>query len=158
MIDLLGEYESTIDAKGRFLLPSALRKQLPDDDDSHFVVNRGFAKCLTLYPRESWKSVSKDIGQLSKFSSKVTEFQRHFLNGATKVELDSAGRMLLPKNLMEHAGLEKDILLVALVDKVEIWDKVAHKQHINSTPPDHLSKLAEELNLIGGGKEDKQNS
>jgi MraZ protein len=155
MIDLLGEYESTVDAKGRFLLPAALRKQLPDDDNSHFVVNRGFVKCLTLYPRESWKEVSQDIGKLNKFSANSTEFQRRYLNGATKVELDAAGRMLLPKLLMEYANLSKEILVLGLVDKIEIWDKSTYQAHMANAPQDYLSTLANELM---GGKKNEPNS
>ena len=107
MIGFLGEYEATIDTKGRFLLPAGLKKQLPGDDDAEFVINRGFEKCLTLYPSKNWKPIFTEISKLNDFDPKVREFRRYFLNGATTLELDSAGRLLLPPNLKEDSWLRK---------------------------------------------------
>ena len=145
MIGFIGEYESTIDTKGRFLLPSGFKKQLPDNDGSIFVINRGFEKCLTLYPIQSWKPIFKEISQLNDFDPKVREFRRQFLNGATQVELDNAGRLLLPKNLLEHASLEKDIVLVSAVNKIEIWDKNKYQQFFETFSPEAFSSLANEV-------------
>lgn len=144
MIGFIGEYESTIDTKGRFLLPSGLRKQMPEDETS-FVINRGFEKCLTLYPIQSWKPIFNHISSLNDFDPKVREFRRYYLNGATQVDLDSAGRILLPKNLMEHASVEKDIVLVSAVDKIEIWDKAKYQQFFDSFSPEAFSNLAHEV-------------
>lgn len=144
MIGFIGEYESTIDTKGRFLLPAGLKKQLPDQETS-FVINRGFEKCLTLYPSQSWKPIFKDISNLNDFDPKVREFRRYFLNGAQQVELDNAGRLLLPKNLMDHAFLEKDIVLVSAVDKIEIWDKIKYQQFFESFSPEAFSNLANQV-------------
>ena len=145
MIGFLGEYESTVDAKGRFLLPSGFKKQLPEGEHTHFVLNRGFEKCLTLYPQQSWKPIFKEISQLNDFDPKVREFRRYFLNGATQIELDTAGRLLLPKNLMEYASLEKDIVLVSAVNKIEIWDKNKYQQFFDAISPESFSKLANEV-------------
>jgi MraZ protein len=145
MISFLGEYESTIDAKGRFLLPAGLKKQLPKDDAVQFVINRGFEKCLTLYPLQSWKPIFSDISKLNDFIPKVREFRRYFLNGAIQIEVDSAGRILLPKNLVEHAALEKDIVLVSAVNKIEIWDKNKYQQFFESFTPESFSSLANEV-------------
>jgi MraZ protein len=144
MIGFIGEYESTIDTKGRFLLPSGLKKQLPDHD-SGFVINRGFEKCLTLYPIQSWKPIFKDISNLNEFDPKAREFRRYFLNGATEVEMDGAGRLLLPRNLMEHASLERDIVLVSAINKIEIWDKIKYQQFFETFSPEAFSKLANEV-------------
>lgn len=150
MIGFLGEYEATLDAKGRFLLPAGLKKQLPteDDDAKLFVINRGFEKCLTLYPVKSWEPIFSEISKLNDFDPKVREFRRNFLNGATQVELDSAGRLLLPKNLTDHAGIVdevKDIVLVSAVNKIEIWEKSKYKQLFESFSPEAFSKLADEV-------------
>ncbi|MBC7534568.1 MAG: division/cell wall cluster transcriptional repressor MraZ [Ferruginibacter sp.] len=145
MVSFIGEYESTIDTKGRFLLPSGFKRQLPGEESSSFVINRGFEKCLTLYPIQSWKPIFKDISQLNDFDPKVREFRRFFLNGATQVELDSAGRLLLPKNLLDHASLEKDIVLVSAVSKIEIWDKIKYQQFFESFSPESFSSLANEV-------------
>jgi division/cell wall cluster transcriptional repressor MraZ len=78
MIGFIGEYESTIDAKGRFLLPSGFKKQLPEQESYVFVINRGFEKCLTLYPIQSWEPIFKEISQLNDFDPKVRAFRRNF--------------------------------------------------------------------------------
>jgi MraZ protein len=145
MIGFLGEYEATLDAKGRFLLPAGFKKQLPQEGANQFVLNRGFEKCLTLYPIQSWDPIFSEISKLNDFDPKVREFRRYFLNGATHLELDSAGRLLLPKNLTEHAGLEKDIVLVSAVNKIEIWDKNKYTQFFETFTPQAFSDLANEV-------------
>jgi MraZ protein len=145
MIGFLGEYESTLDLKNRFLLPAGFKKQLPDEGDVQFVINRGFEKCLTLYPMSSWEPIFKNISALNDFDPKVREFRRYFLNGATMVEPDAAGRILLQKNLIEHAGLDKDIVLVSAVNKIEIWDKIKYTQFFESFSPNAFSALANEV-------------
>ncbi len=145
MISFLGEYESTIDAKGRFLLPAAFKKQLPKDDGTEFVINRGFEKCLTLYPVQSWKPIFTNISKLNDFDPKVRAFRRYFLNGATPVEPDTAGRINLPKNLMEYASLEKDIVLVSALTKIEIWDKKLYEQFFDSITDEAFSAIANEV-------------
>lgn len=145
MIGFLGEYEATLDAKGRFLLPAGFKKQLPEGDAVHFIINRGFEKCLTLYPQQSWDPIFSEISKLNDFDPKVREFRRYFLNGATQLDLDSAGRLLVPKNLTEHAGLEKEIVLVSAVNKIEIWDKSKYKQFFDTFTPQSFSDLANEV-------------
>ena len=154
MIGFIGEYESTVDSKGRFLLPSGFKKQLPEMDKAFFVINRGFEKCLTLYPVQIWNPLFEQISQLNDFDPKVREFRRYFLNGATQIELDSAGRILLPKSLMEYAGLDKDIILASAVNKIEIWDKIKYQQFFDAITPEAFSNLANE---VMNKKIDKQN-
>jgi MraZ protein len=144
MVSFIGEYESTLDAKGRFLFPSGFKKQLPDDE-TVFVINRGLESCLSLYPKKSWNPIYKKISQLNDFDPKVREFRRFYLNGAQLIEMDNAGRLLIPKNLMEYASLEKDIVLVSAIDKIEVWDKVKYKQFIDSFSPEAFSQLANEV-------------
>ncbi|HRD56494.1 MAG TPA: division/cell wall cluster transcriptional repressor MraZ [Ferruginibacter sp.] len=145
MISFLGEFEATIDAKGRFLLPAGFKKQLPSDAPARFVINRGFEKCLTLYPVQSWEPIFTRVSQLNDFDPEVRAFRRYFFNGATEVELDSAGRLLLPKNLMPYASLEKDIVLVSALNKVEIWDKTIYNQFFDAFTPDSFSVLANKV-------------
>lgn len=148
MKGFLGEYEATLDAKGRFLLPAGLKKQLPENA-MPFVINRGFEKCLTLYPQASWEPIYAQISKLNDFDPKVREFRRFFMNGATEVEPDTAGRLLLPPNLKEYAGLSKDIVLVSAVDKIEIWDSAIYKKFFESFSADSFSSLAQQV--MGGG-------
>src|SRR5437868_14730387 len=128
MIGFLGEYEATLDAKGRFLLPAGFKKQLPEDGATQFVLCRGFEKCLSLYPQQIWEPIFVNMSKLNDFDPKVRQFRRYFMNGATKVDLDTAGRILIPKNLAEYAGLERDIVLAPAFDKIEIWDKTKSKE------------------------------
>ena len=150
MIGFLGEYEATLDSKSRFLLPAGFKKQLPEEENTQFVINRGFEKCLSLYPIKSWEPIFTRISQLNDFDPKVREFRRYFLNGATMLELDSAGRLLIPQNLKEHAGLEKDIVLAPAMNKIEIWDKIKYKQFFESFSPDAYSDLAKAVMDPGG--------
>jgi MraZ protein len=149
MTGFLGEFESTLDTKGRFLLPAGLKKQLPEGENTRFVINRGFEKCLTLYPRQSWEPLFAKISTLNDFDPRVREFRRYFLNGATEVELDSAGRLLLPPNLKEYAGLEKDIVLASAVDKIEIWSTENYKKFFESYSPEDFSTIAQQVMAKG---------
>lgn len=144
MSSFLGEYEVAVDAKGRFLLPSGFRKQMPKGGDEKFVVKRGFENCLTLYPVATWNKLAEKIGKLNDFNPKVREFKRLFLNGANIVEVDSAGRLLLPKPLQEYAGISKDIVFAAQGDKVELWDKDTYYKYM-AQQSGNMSDLAAEV-------------
>lgn len=134
-----------MDAKGRFLLPAGFKKQLGEESASQFVVNRGIENCLTLYPMQSWEPIFSEVSKLNEFDPKVRQFRRYFLNGATNLELDSAGRLLIPKALIEYAGLEKDVVLVSAVNKIEIWDKNRYNKFFESFSPESYSELANEV-------------
>ena len=144
-MDFLGEFEATLDAKGRFLLPAGFKKQLPEEEGHRFVINRGFEKCLSLYPVKNWEPLFARIKGLNDFDPKAREFRRYFLNGATYVEPDTAGRLLVPPNLKAHAELEKDIVLVAAGEKIEIWDSNKYKQFFDSFSPEAFSQLAKDV-------------
>ena len=152
MTGFLGEFEATLDAKGRFLLPAGFKKQLPEEEISRFVINRGFEKCLALYPMMTWEPLFTKVNGLNEFDPKQREFRRAFLNGATYVEPDTAGRILLPPNLKLYAGLGKDIVLMATGDKIEIWDSNKYKQFFDTISSDTLSDLGNKV--LGGGKSD----
>jgi MraZ protein len=144
-MDFLGEFEATLDAKGRFLLPVGFKKQLPEGDSLRFVINRGFEKCLSLYPVKNWEPLFEKIKALNDFDPSAREFRRRFLNGATYLEPDTAGRLLVPPNLKEHADLQKDIVLVAVGEKLEIWDSNKYKELFDSFAPEAFSALADKV-------------
>jgi len=148
MIGFLGEFEATLDAKGRFLLPAGFKKQLPDVEAAKFIINRGFEKCLALFPLKNWEPLFAKIAGLNEFDPKQREFRRAFLNGATYVEPDSAGRILIPPNLKIYAELEKDLVLMATGDKMEIWDSNKYKKFFDSISSDALSDLGRDV--LGG--------
>ena len=145
MIGFLGEYEATVDAKGRFLLPAGIKRKLPEGAPNLFVINRGFEKCLTLYPITNWQPIMEGISKLNDFDPKVREFRRYFFNGATELELDTAGRLLIPPNLREHASIDKDIVLVGSIQKIEIWDQKNYKEFFDSMTPQAFSQLAKDV-------------
>lgn len=147
MTSLLGEYEISLDAKGRFLIPSGFRKQLPEGAGERFVINRGFENCLTLYTMDSWTTLAEKINKLNDFNPKVREFKRLFLNGANIVDVDSADRLLLPKQLQEYAGVKKDIIFSAQGNKVEIWDKDTYYKYIN----EHAASFSDLAAEVAGG-------
>ena len=100
---------------------------------------------------ESWKPLFSDLSKLNDFDPKVRQFKRYFLNGATVVEADKAGRLLIPKNLLDYAGLEKEIVLVSNVDKIEIWSKEKYQEFFDTFSPESFSDLANEV--MGGYKQ-----
>lgn len=148
MIVFLGEYEVTFDAKGRFLLPVGLKKQLPEEAGVRFVIARGFEKCLTLYPKKNWDPIMAELIKVNDYKAENREFLRYFTMGAAETELDSAGRLLVPPNLKAYAGLEKDVVLVSVINKIEIWDKSKYQQFFDSFSLEKYSDLAEKV--MGG--------
>jgi len=156
MTNLIGEFECRIDAKGRFMLPAGLKKQLPPEIQDRFVINRGFEKCLVLYPQNVWRTISDEINQLNLYSKKNRDFVRYFYRGATEMILDSASRLLLPKQLMEYAGIEKEIVLFAFSNRIEIWAKEAYETLLTDEPED-FSTLAEEVMVKNKNNSDSRN-
>lgn len=148
MTGLIGEYEVTLDAKARFLLPAGFKKQLVAGDELRFVINRGIEQCLSLYPMSSWTPLAEKINALNDFNPKVREFKRLFLNGATFVETDGAGRILIPPTLKEYASLEKEIVVMGMGEKMEIWNKNKYRQLFDLITPETLRDLASEV--MGG--------
>lgn len=128
MIGFLGEYEISMDAKGRLLLPAGFKKQLADGEGFRFILNRGFDKCLTLYTEKQWEKVAAVFNKLNDFNEKARTLKRIFLNGATVLEPDAAGRLLIPKSMQEHAGISKDIIFSAQINKIELWDAEVYKK------------------------------
>ncbi|MEO6314458.1 MAG: division/cell wall cluster transcriptional repressor MraZ [Chitinophagaceae bacterium] len=141
MIHFLGEYEVTLDAKGRFLLPAKLLVQLPEGAATNFVINRGFDDCLHLYPLENWGVVSSEIEDLPDHDDDNRKLKKYFNYGVATAELDSANRLLLPANLKDYAGLTKDIVLSSSKKRIEIWDKSKYHQFFDSLTPAAYSAL-----------------
>ena len=149
MIDILGEYQATLDAKGRFLLPAAFKKQLSEEEGVRFVFNRGLDNCVTLFTVKNWEAFSAKIRTLNDFNEEERPVRRFFLNGAAYVEPDSAGRLLVPQHLKEHGGLQKDLVMHWAEDKLEIWDSNKYKQLFDSISSEALSKMVHKV--LGGG-------
>lgn len=141
MAQLLGEYECKIDPKSRMRLPSGLISQLGEEKPA-FVVNRGFENCLMLYPEKVWEEITQEVNALNQYDRRNREFVRYFYRGAQRLELDGADRVLLPKRLLEYAGIEHDVILVAVNDRIEMWAKDKYDQMLDAEPED-FSDLAQ---------------
>ncbi len=147
MAGLVGEYVVTLDAKGRFLFPSGLRKQLVPAAQETFMLNKGFEDCLTLYPMNEWDKLSEKLGKMNLFKPKNRMFYRLFHQGAKQVALDNAGRILVPTTHTSRVGLKKEAVLIAYNDRIEIWDKDKYFEVIDSNMTD-FADLADEV--MGG--------
>jgi MraZ protein len=144
MLNLLGEYDIRLDAKGRLSLPAGLRKQLDGELQRGFVLNRDvFKPCLVLYPMVQWERTQSMMQRLNRFVERNADFIRRFMNGATQVELDSSDRLLLPKALMDHARIGKDIKVMGMMDRVEIWSKEEYARMMREDVD--LTALAEDV-------------
>lgn len=142
---MLGEYDCKIDAKGRMRMPSGLIGQLGESDDPlTFVINRGFEKCLMLYPEPVWEKITAEINQLNIYNKKNRNFVRYFYRGAHKVALDSADRILVTRRLLEYADIDRDVILSAYNDRIEVWAKDEYDRMMDDEPDD-FSDLAEEV-------------
>jgi MraZ protein len=144
MIQLLGEYVCKLDSKGRLMVPSNLKKQLPNIEEEGLIINRGFEKHLVIYPKSVWANIAAEVNKLNEFEAKAREFKRFFLRGVSEIGLDSAGRVLLPKSLMDYAGIEGDVVLSCQFDKIELWAKAAYDNLLDNEP-ENFAQLAEEV-------------
>ncbi len=144
MDQLLGEFDCKLDAKGRLMVPSSLKKQLPNVEQEGLVINRGFEKHLVIYPKKVWEGIVEELSKLNQYEKKTREFIRFFTRGATELTLDASGRVNLPKSLLEFAGIDGEVILSCQFDKIELWSKAAYDNLLDSEPED-FANLAEEV-------------
>lgn len=145
MINLFGVHEQKVDNKGRVLFPSGLKRQLSQVLNEGFVMKRSiFEKCLELYPMSEWQSEMKGVNKLNRFVRKNNDFIRMFMAGVKIVELDDAGRLLIPRDLIQWAQIDKEIVLASSLNRIEIWDKVLYETSI-AEKADRFSDLAEDV-------------
>ncbi len=138
----LGEYDCKLDAKGRLKMPSALLKQIGGDGNLKFVINRGYEKHLILYPIDVWEMKTKEINQLNINLDLQRRTIRYFYRGATELEVDSSERINLPGTLMEYASIDKDVVLFAYQNQIEVWSKDKYDEMI-ANEPENFAELAE---------------
>ena len=145
MINLIGTYECKADAKGRVLFSAVLKKQLQPILNEGFVIKRAvFQPCLELYSIEEWNLMMAKINKLNRFVKKNNDFIRRFTAGVKMVEFDAAGRVLIPKDLCDFAGIKKQVVLSSAVNIIEIWDKDNYEKAIDAAAVD-FADLAEEV-------------
>ncbi len=145
MINILGTYECKVDAKGRLMFPVAFKNQMGDTTKQGFVIKRSiFKKCLELFPIKQWQDESSMVSRLNMFKKKNAEFVTKFMAGVKPAELDGSGRLLIPKDLLKYGGINKEIVLTSVVNRIEIWDKAAYEQAVEYDADD-FANLAEDV-------------
>ncbi|MBO5451614.1 MAG: division/cell wall cluster transcriptional repressor MraZ [Lachnospiraceae bacterium] len=138
----MGEYNHSIDAKGRLIIPSKFRDMLGDE----FVVTKGLEGCLFVFEKYEFESFMDKLNEKSDLEAKVRKIKRFFISGAQEMEPDKQGRMLVPPTLREYAGLEKEVVFAGVGGHIEIWDK---SKWDDVTSFDDINDIAEELSSIG---------
>ena len=140
---LIGEFEHSIDAKGRLIMPAKLRETIGDK----FVVTKGLDGCLFAFSLIEWANFEEKLKSLPLSNRNSREFTRFFLSGATECEIDKQGRFLIPINLRESAKLQKEVVIIGVGTRIEIWDK----EKWNSYNDENISveDIAENMTMLG---------
>ncbi len=138
----MGEYNHTVDAKGRLIVPSKFREQLGDE----FVVTKGLDGCLFVYENTEWKILEEKLKNLPLTNANARKITRFFLAGATLSEVDKQGRILLPAVLREFAKIEKDAVMVGVGNRIEIWSKESWS---SANVYDDMDEIAESMEGLG---------
>lgn len=139
---LTGEFECKMDAKGRLTLPSKVKAKLPEVSGNQLVLSRGLEPCLVLYPLVEYRKIYSRIASMNEFNEEFRRLQRNFFRRISEVELDSAGRILVPKAMLSYAKLEKEVILVGMGNRMELWDAEVYEEYIINDNAE-FSKLAQ---------------
>lgn len=141
---LIGEFEHSLDAKGRLIMPAKLRESIGEN----FVVTKGLDGCLFAFSINEWTNFEEKLKSLPLSNRNSREFTRFFLSGATECEIDKQGRFLIPNNLREAAGLIKEVVIIGVGTRIEIWDKEKWN-HYNSDENISVEDIAENMTMLG---------
>lgn len=141
---LLGEYEHSIDTKGRIAMPAKLREGL----GGKFIITKGLDGCLFVYAMDEWQRVEQKLASLPMSRKTARDFTRFLFGGACEGECDKQGRVLLPVNLRRYAGLEREAVIVGVGSRAEIWDAAKWQQY-NEESAEDVNELAEQLADLG---------
>ena len=147
-ISFTGEYYNTLDSKSRLSIPAKFRKALNPINDRTFVLTRGFDKCLLLYPVSEWSKVEEQLSFLSSMKGRHRNFIRSIVRHASYAQYDSQGRILIPENLSEFANIDKDVTVIGVIKKIELWspDKLSGLDDESQDLSD-FEDLADEINF-----------
>ncbi len=140
----IGEYQHTVDNKGRIIMPSKLR----DDLGQNFILTKGLDNCLFVYPMEEWERLEKKLRTLPLTNKNARAFIRFFFAGATECSLDKQGRILIPNNLREYAKIVKDVVIIGVAERIEIWAKEVWTDY-NSDDNLSYEDIAEKMAELG---------
>lgn len=138
----MGEYNHTIDAKGRLIIPSKFREAL----GSEFVLTKGLDGCLFVFPMKEWEAFEEKLRSLPLIDRNARKFSRFFLAGASTCELDKQGRILVPGTLREFAQMDKEVVLTGMLDRIEVWSK---EQWLENNAYDDMDDIAQSMQELG---------
>lgn len=141
---IVGTYECKIDTKGRVLVPTGLKKQLPALAEGFVLKRSVFETCLELWPMAEWNEMMGKINKLNRFNRKNDLFVRKFMAGVKNVDIDDAGRLLIAKDLIDFAKISKEVVFSSKINVIEIWDKAIYENILNNDDFD-FGDLAEEV-------------
>lgn len=139
----IGEYQHALDSKNRMIVPSKLREEL----GNKFVITKGLDGCLYAYPQGEWKNLEEKMKTLPLTNRDARSFVRFFFAGACEIEMDKQGRGLIPQNLKEYAGIEKEIVSIGVLTRVEIWSKEKWQEYNDSNVD--FESIAEKMSDLG---------
>lgn len=139
----MGEYSHTVDTKGRLIIPSKFRELLGDE----FIITKGLDGCLFVFPQKEWTAFEEKLRTLPLTQKGARQFTRFFVAGATLCELDKQGRILLPATLREFAGLDKDVVLAGMLNRIEIWSKTKWTENNANGDMDEIAEQMSDLGL-----------
>lgn len=139
----IGEYQHALDSKNRMIVPSKLREEL----GNKFVITKGLDGCLYAYPQDEWKNLEEKMKTLPLTNRDARSFVRFFFAGACEIEMDKQGRGLIPQNLKEYAGIEKEIVSIGVLTRVEIWSKERWQEYNDSNVD--FESIAEKMSDLG---------
>ncbi|MFH6981982.1 division/cell wall cluster transcriptional repressor MraZ [Marinoscillum sp. 108] len=123
------EYECKLDTKGRLVLPAKIKSSLPEVSTHELIIRKGFEQNLILYPMLEYKKIHAKIAALSEFNAEQRKLKRNFFRSIQQVDLDSAGRLLIPKQMLAHAGLDKELILIGMGNYIEMWNPQHFEEH-----------------------------
>lgn len=127
-----GSYAYSVDNKGRVNIPAKLRKNVAREANDTFVVTRGYEECLFVYPQDEWNKLEESIRQLSPTNSRHRFFMRALLERATESQLDAQARISIPKELLQFAHIENEVLIIGVLEHIEIWNPKLYDQYLKA--------------------------
>ncbi len=141
------EYDCKLDAKGRLVLPSRIKASLPESSSDELVIGLGFEKCLVVYPILEFRKIYSRISGLNEFNPEYRRLQRNFFRGNTVVELDNSGRFLIPKPMLQYAQLKKEVIVVGMGNRVELWSSDLYKDQLYTDQTEYSEKVQKYLDI-----------
>lgn len=129
-----GQFTYSIDAKGRISIPAKLRKQISPEANDSFVMTRGVSSCIDIYPLNEWVQIEEKLLKLNQFQPDDVRFIRMMTQFAIEDSMDSQSRILIPQNLIEYAKIEKEVLILGVLKKIEVWNPKIYEEYLNQSP------------------------